>query len=335
MSGAPPSAKIVHSHSRSHASDRMRCQLWSTIGGAVLLLLCLAVISGCWVYSSLRINAAMEETSTNFRENHAIALSAEIAAMLKPVWVLVRQAVDEMSGGRYVDGVQVMPPTIETFTKHSRELQSFLWPKVNSETHMRNADSWPNYTHNKMIGCVAVLGCAEAGCANGTLATGLSTCADSVWLGSILNNTGMDYPTVYMIDNQYFHDNGTVYRALVGWDSDAMQLTEETIIPHLDCPLAMGTMWGNDRDVPTYHSDWTEHVFFFFFNFTTARHATRGHAGTHVFCFVSLLYHPRFQCQHGHAALEHPGRHRVLVSKFHLFCLFSLSFICLFCSVTL
>ena len=156
MTGALPSKKLVVAHGRPTANSAkggMNIQMGLTIGGAALLL-CLTLIGCALVVNFLDTTNALTAPSQAFRKTLADTQSADIASMMKPLWVLARQAVDEMEETRSIDGVKVMPPSLETIHDHADDLHTLLKAKVNSETHMRQVESLQNFEHNNFSGVV-------------------------------------------------------------------------------------------------------------------------------------------------------------------------------------
>ena len=249
----PPSSKLGTSHhhpTMKNAKNGMRIQLGATIGGAVLLFLCLGVIGGAWVANYLDTTDALTTSSHAFRIAHAETLSADIAAMMKPLWVLMRQAVNEMAETRSIDGVQVMPPSLDTIYDHAHDLHTFLWTKVNAETHMRQVESLENFEHNNIVGCGAALFCAEEACAGGAFAHNPESCGEAVGVTSFLINNGGAFPPEYGMDRQYIV-NGTVYRQINFWDYLAEEFTGTIDIPAWTCAEATGVLWASQ---PDYHN---------------------------------------------------------------------------------
>ena len=194
---------------------------------------------------------ALTASSQAFRKTLADTISADIASMMKPLWVLARQAVDEMEETRSIDGVKVMPPSLGTIHDHADDLHTFLSAKVNAETHMRQVESLQNFEHNNFFGCGAMLACAEDACAEGTIAHDAASCMDAVWVWS---GTSSETPPVYHMDHQYFV-NGTGYHQQKVWDNLAKQIVHiESNIPVWTCSEAMGAFGRNENMQPDYHN---------------------------------------------------------------------------------
>ena len=144
MAGALPCKKLVVAHGRPTANSAkggMNIQMGLTIEGVALLFFCLTIIGCAWVVNFLDTTNALTAASNAFRKTLAATLSADIASMMKPLWVLARQAVDEMEETRSIDCVKVMPPSLGTIRDHADDLHTFLWAKVNAEAHMRQVES--------------------------------------------------------------------------------------------------------------------------------------------------------------------------------------------------
>ena len=254
MAGALPSKKLVVAHGRptaNSANGGMNIQMGLTIGGAALLFLCLTIIGCVWVVNYLDTTNALTASSQAFRKTLAATLSADIASMMKPLWVLARQAVDEMEETRSIDGVKVMPPSLETMRDHADDLQTFLWAKVNAEEHMRQVESLQNFQHNIFFGCGAMLACAEQACAEGTFAHDAASCMDAVRVWSYISD---ETPPVYYTDHQYFV-NGTGYHQQKVWDNLAKQIVHiESNIPVWTCSETMGAFGRIENMQPDYHN---------------------------------------------------------------------------------
>ena len=238
MAGSLPSNKSVVSYGRG----RVKMQLGLTTGGAALLFLCLSTIGCAWVVNFLDTNSALTATSQAFRRTLADTLSADIASMMMPLWVLVRQAVDEMEKTRSIDGVTVMPPSLQTIHDHSIDLHTFLWGKVNIETHMQG------------FGCFAVLACAEEACAEGRFAHDAASCMDAVWVGSVLWVDNAWIISDFLKDHQYFV-NGTGYRQVHLWDHLDGEFVSTDDFPVWNCSEAMAALWANPENMqPDFHN---------------------------------------------------------------------------------
>ena len=123
-----------------------------TIGGAALLFLCLSVIGIAWVVNLRNTNNALTVSSQAIRRSLADTLKADVASMMKPVSMLVRQAVNEMEKTRGIDCVNVMPPSLETLHDHAYDMHTFLCGKVNAETYMWQVESSQNFEYNNIVG---------------------------------------------------------------------------------------------------------------------------------------------------------------------------------------
>ena len=245
MAGAPPSNKLIFSHGRATADSAtggMNIQMGLTIGGAALLFLSLTIIGCAWVVNFLDTNNALTVSSQAFRRALVDTLSADIASMMMPLWVLVRQAVDEMEKTRSIDGEKVIPPSLETIHDHAIELYTFLWSKVNAETHMHG------------FGCFAVLACAEEACAEGRLAHDPASCMDAVWVGSVLWVDNGLFSSDFIMDHQYFV-NGTGYRQMKVWDFVDEEFVATDDFAVWNCSEAMAELWANPENMqPDFHN---------------------------------------------------------------------------------
>ena len=254
MAGALPSKNWVVTHGLStsnSAKGKMNIQMGLTIGGAVLLFVCLTIIGCAWVVNFLDTTNSLTASSQAFRRTLADNLSADIASMMKPLWVLARQAVDEMEETRSIEGVKVMPPSLGTIRDHADDLHTFLRAKVNAETHMRRVESLQNFEHNNFMGCGAMLACAEGACAEGTFAHDAASCMDAVWVWSYIRYETT--PPRYYMDHQYFV-NGTGYRQLNLWDDLAKTVGRESYIPVRTCSEAMKRVGWLENMQPDYHN---------------------------------------------------------------------------------
>ncbi|KAL1521120.1 hypothetical protein AB1Y20_022674 [Prymnesium parvum] len=216
------------------------------IASAGILSACVIALGVGLIISSDVSNDALGQSTASFRVALQTTIGLEVGALLQPLWTISRSVSERLSS---VHGFQ---PTIDVFANKSAvlDLVNHIFPDIHRERHMLRTEVGPNRTrvYTEFIG--TVLAVADVPLER------RGECSFAAFAACVRASPVEDG---YMVDNSWVDFSDPQAPAPSSWRRDLTlydhvnhQLGPKiTDIPSIPCEVAMGPLWGGERN-PEY-----------------------------------------------------------------------------------